>query len=147
MKNRLPATNLKFLLLRNKSNKCWNFKNKKKWMFGRIWNPWLKIVWPRSFGRIWKPIFDHSTIFRKLLTRPLFFSLCVAKNPNQVISPVTGCIRRLPASFVIGRSPAHIISCRLCICRSPAAFLAKFVFVSKYLLFRLNEKAGYRLQI
>ena len=55
-------------------------------------------------------------------------------------SPVTGCIRRLPASFVMGRSPAHSISCRLCICRSPAAFLAKKCFVSKYLHFRLNEK-------
>ena len=74
------------------------------------------------FGRIWEPTFDHSTIYRKLLTRPFSSPICVAKNPNQVSSPVTGCIHRLPASFVIGRSPAHIISCRLCSFHADCAF-------------------------
>ena len=67
---------------------------------------------------------DFFTIanLKKNVDATIFFSLCVAKNPNQVSSPVTGCIRRLPASFVIGRSPAHIISCRLCSFHADCAF-------------------------
>ena len=68
------------------------------------------------------PFLTTRRFFRKLLRRPFSFSLCVAKRPSQVISPVTGCIHRLPASFVIGRSPAHIISCRLCSFHADCAF-------------------------
>ena len=73
------------------------------------------------FGRIWGPTFDDRQLFKNV-DATIYSPICVAKNPNQVSSPVTGCIHRLPASFVIGRSPAHIISCRLCSFRADCAF-------------------------
>ena len=67
---------------------------------------------------------DFLTIdnLKKNVEATIFSPICVAKNPNQVSSAVTGCIHRLPASFVIGRSPAHIISCRLCSFHADCAF-------------------------
>ena len=91
----------------------------KKWskMKPMVENNWTTFFWS-DMGT------DFLTIdnFLKIVDATIRSPICVAKNPNQVNSPVTGCIRRLPASFVIGRSPAHIISCRLCSFHADCAF-------------------------
>ena len=99
--NRLPATNLKFLLkcwrFWNSCQSCWNRKQMvgaKKWskMEPIVENNLTTICWSNMETYVW-PLDD----FYKIVEATIFFSLCVAKRPNQVISPVTGCIRRLPA--------------------------------------------------
>ena len=94
--NRLPATNLNFLLtcwcFWNYCQSCWN---RKKMVDAKKWSkmkPMVENNLTTFFGRIWKPIFDHSTIFRKLLTRPFVSPYVLPK--TQIRS-----FRRSPAAF------------------------------------------------
>ena len=110
-KNRLPATNLKFLFkcwCRGKNRiSCWN---RKQMVGAKKWSKMKPMVENNLTTFFWSDMgTDFLTIdnFKQNVDATICSLICVAKNPNQVSSPVTGCIHRLPASFVIGRSPAH----------------------------------------
>ena len=113
-------------------------KSQQKWWTrksGQKRNPWLKIIWPRFFGRIWNPFLTNRRFLKNCWGDHFLLLMCCQKTKSghfaghRLHSPVTGY------SFVIGRSPAPIISCRLCICRSPAAFLAKLVLFQNICIF------------
>ena len=94
--NRLPATNLKFLLkcwcLRNYCQSCWN---RKKMVDAKKWSKMKPMVENNLTTIFWSNMGTHffpSTTFRKLLMRPFVSPYVLPK--DQIRS-----FRRSPAAF------------------------------------------------